>query len=78
MRPGLIERLFITKTWNKEGVYRLRICLGGDWVDVTIDDLLPCSPYGGPLFAGCPRNELWVMLLEKAYAKLFGSYYALN
>ena len=54
------------------------MCHGGDWIDVTIDDLFPCSPFGEPLFAGCPRNELWVMLLEKAYAKLLGSYYALN
>jgi hypothetical protein len=47
-------------------------------VDVTIDDLFPCSPLGDPLFAGSSRNELWVMLLEKAYAKLHGSYFALN
>ena len=41
-RPALIERLFITKEWNKEGVYRLRICKDGEWVEVTIDDLFPC------------------------------------
>lgn len=77
-RPSLIERLFVTKTWNNEGIYKLRICHGGDWVDVTIDNLFPCSPFGEPLFAKCPRNELWVMLLEKSYAKLLGSYYALK
>lgn len=77
-RPPLIERLFLTKEFNKEGVYRVRLCSGGFWRTVTIDDFFPCEPKGGPIFAGSSDNELWVMILEKAYAKLFGSYYLLN
>ena len=77
-RPHLIERLFITKEYNSEGVYRVRLCNGGHWQIVTIDDLFPCEPKGGPIFSGCSDNELWVLILEKAYAKLFGSYYLLN
>jgi len=74
----LIERLFITKEWNKEGIYRVRICKGGSWREVTIDDLIPCEPRGEPIFTGCDNNEIWVMLLEKAYAKVHGSYYLLS
>ena len=77
-RPPLIERLFDTKIWNREGIYRLKICKGGEWIQVTIDDLFPCEPFGEPLFANCANNEIWVMLLEKAYAKVHGSYYLLK
>jgi calpain-15 len=62
-RPPLIERLFVTKEYNKEGVYRLRLHSGGQWHIITIDDFFPCEPKGAPLFAGCADNELWVMIL---------------
>jgi len=77
-RPPLIERLFITKDWNPEGIYRIKLCKGGEWVEVTVDDLFPCEPLGGPLFTGCVNNEIWVMILEKAFAKVHGSYYLLK
>ena len=77
-KPPLIERLFITKLWNKEGIYRVKICKGGMWVEVTVDDMFPCEPNGNPIFSGCVNNEIWVMILEKAYAKVHGSYFLLK
>lgn len=77
-RPPLIERLFITKEWNPEGIYRLRICKGGRWQEVTIDDYFPCEPFGDPIFTRCVNNEIWPILLEKAYAKIHGSYYMIK
>uniref|UniRef100_A0A1A7WJG4 Calpain 10 n=1 Tax=Iconisemion striatum TaxID=60296 RepID=A0A1A7WJG4_9TELE len=46
----------------------------GDWTEVTIDDRLPCI--GSTLcFSRCHSpSAFWVALLEKAYAKLHGSY----
>jgi calpain-15 len=77
-RPGLVKRLFITEEYNKEGVYKLRFCKNGEWIVVTIDDYIPCRMDGGPMFSyGC-TNELWVLLVEKAYAKLHGNYESLN
>ena len=77
-RPALIERLFITKEITKSGIYRVRLCKNGEWVTVTIDDFFPCYPEGEPIFAKCHANEMWVMILEKAYAKLHGNYYLLR
>ena len=45
---------------------------------VTIDDYLPCFINGGPYFAHCSGNELWVSLLEKAFAKVHGDYYTIE
>jgi calpain-15 len=77
-RPALIERLFLSKEVNVNGIYRLKICKNGEWQVITIDDLIPCFPMDEPLFSKCHGNEIWMMLLEKAYAKLHGSYYLLR
>jgi hypothetical protein len=43
-----------------------------------VDDLFPCEPNGAPLFSSCMNGELWLMILEKAYAKVHGSYFLLK
>lgn len=51
----------------------------GDWVEVSVDTLLPCNEANEPMFAHAKDPaEVWVALLEKAYAKLHGSYEALD
>jgi len=77
-RPQLVRRLFLTSQRSEEGLYRLRLCKDGEWVEVTVDDYFPCFPNDKPMFSRSHGNELWVMLLEKAYAKLVGSYMLLR
>jgi len=43
------------------------------WDSVTIDDFVPCVN-GEPIMAKPQDHEMWVLLLEKAFAKWFGSY----
>jgi hypothetical protein len=76
--PALVKRLFITDEYNEFGIYQLRICKNGEWVVVTVDDYIPCTLKGGPMFSINRGNELWVCLLEKAYAKLHGNYWQLR
>lgn len=45
----------------------------GIWEEVIIDDKIPCRGRT-PLYSRGNGNELWVLLLEKAWAKLYGSY----
>jgi len=42
---------------------------------VIIDDFVPVWPHNNlPMFAKAKDNSLWVLLLEKAWAKLHGTY----
>ena len=45
---------------------------------MTIDELIPCFAKGEPAFSQSIEKDLWVPLLEKAYAKLFGGYHQLR
>jgi len=76
--PTLIERLFLTEEANRAGLYALWLCDNGVWRPILLDDYLPCRQYSGayfPAFAQCKAGEIWVPLLEKAYAKIHGSYF---
>jgi Calpain family cysteine protease len=48
------------------GVYQFRFYKAGMWRVVSVDDHLPCSVSGGPIYGRCrDPNELWVSLVEK-------------
>ena len=40
---------------------------------ISVDDRFPCGNRG-PVFSRSKENEIWVMLIEKVYAKIYGSY----
>ena len=91
--PPLVHSLF-TSNWRDEsepslraaptcdpdGFYELRLCKNGQWTDVRVDDLIPCHPGIGtrPKFSQAVEEEMWVLLVEKAFAKLHGCYHALR
>ena len=45
----------------------------GKWRIIDLDENVPAI-YSSPVFGKSLDKELWVILLEKAWAKLYGSY----
>ena len=66
--------MFHTKTINSAGIYLVKLYINGIQHPVIVDDYLPCNPNGSPAFATSQDSELWVSILEKAWAKLHGTY----
>ena len=52
----------------------VRLFLNGNETMVIVDDHLPVQKSGKPAFATCRDGEIWVSILEKAWAKLHGTY----
>jgi len=73
-----IESVFLKNELQQNpetGAYIIRFYFLNDPVEVIIDDLLPKDGQGNWSFCNSDSgNNLWPMLLEKAYAKLHGGY----
>uniref|UniRef100_A0A914BXG3 Calpain-15 n=1 Tax=Acrobeloides nanus TaxID=290746 RepID=A0A914BXG3_9BILA len=78
-RPEILEKIVLTKTYNSHGVYQIRLCADGLWQTVVVDDFFPCEARSKSMaFAVGRKNQLWVPLIEKALAKIYGNYIALR
>lgn len=46
----------------------------GKRIKVIVDEFFPCYSNNTPAYSRAHGKEIWVMILEKAFAKLHGSY----
>ncbi|CAG9325980.1 unnamed protein product [Blepharisma stoltei] len=78
--PMKIAGLFGTdELEHSQGKYHIRLCKNGEIINVVIDDLIPCiAGTDTPIFTKSNWVDFWMLLLEKAYAKVHGSYLSLK
>eukprot|EP00854_Cymbomonas_tetramitiformis_P010323 gene10323-12209_t len=75
--PGAVKRVFVSKQYSRYGKYTVRLFdkVNNKWLRISVDDYIPCEEGTcTPLFAQPNGLEVWVMILEKAFAKFVGSY----
>ena len=77
--PERIKKIFLTREVNEAGCYAVTIYVNGEKRTVVVDDYFPYDPNTEKWAFSRPSreegtNEIWVLILEKVWAKVFGSY----
>ncbi|KFO23311.1 Calpain-13 [Fukomys damarensis] len=75
--PQCLQKILMEQSFSHQyaGIFHFRFWQCGQWVEVVIDDRLPVVGEECLFVKPCNGNqEFWPCLLEKAYAKLRGSY----
>nr|XP_034308923.1 calpain-8-like [Crassostrea gigas]XP_034308924.1 calpain-8-like [Crassostrea gigas]XP_034308925.1 calpain-8-like [Crassostrea gigas] len=80
-KPKLLRRIIPRDSYpvepqNYDGIFHCRFWRFGIWDDVFVDDYLPII-YKKQIYSAhsvTDPNEMWVSLLEKAFARMYGSY----
>lgn len=76
-KPFLIQNAFVTRSFNPRGKYIIRLFDTGEkkFKNIEVDDYVPCDSRSGlPKYQKLNSNEMWPLLLEKAFAKFRGGY----
>jgi hypothetical protein len=73
--PELLAEKYLFEV-NPAHYYGVRLFIDGEWRIIKTDDKFPCQNEQ-VLYAKPNDREIWVMLLEKVFAKAFGSYAAI-
>lgn len=74
--PERIYKMFLTLELNKAGCYAVSLHISGQCTTVVVDDRFPYCPHKErwAFSRTNSSNEIWVLIIEKAWAKVFGSY----
>ena len=76
-----LQRILKTHDVNQVGIYRVKFFINGLRTSVIVDDFIPViveGKYRRPAFIYSQKQLFWATLIEKAWAKINGSYAAIR
>jgi calpain-15 len=73
-----LDRVLLSRKLSECGAYHIRLAVAGEWKTTLVDDYLPCKKNGTCAYAWGRGRQLWVPLIEKAAAMVYGSWEALQ
>lgn len=74
-RPRVVARIFARYEMTPAGLFSLYLNQMGEWKNVIIDDSIPFNENTNNwAFTRASGPELWPLLIEKAFAKMYGCY----
>ena len=73
--PDKIRKMFKQTSKNEKGFYEIEFFIDGKKQIVIVDDYIPAFKESKqPCYARSVKKQIWVILLEKAWAKVNGGY----
>jgi len=76
--PERIRELFVSQVVNPQGLFGVRLIQDGIMQEVLVDSYVPVNENDELQFSKTHGPELWVIMLEKAYAKVKGCYMSIG
>jgi calpain-15 len=71
--PELVYRLFVLEK-NPSHIFGVCLFIDGIWKTIALDGCFPISE-GKKFYGAQPHHsEIWVLLIEKAWAKIYKTY----
>ena len=68
--PSIFKKIILSKDYNPNGKYEVKLFVDGEFKTITIDDYFPCIEGTNVYFFTRPSNfEIWPILIEKAWLK---------
>ena len=73
--PNKVKQMFKQSEKNEKGFYEIEVFIDGEKQIIIVDDYIPAYKSNKNIyFARSNKKKIWVILLEKAWAKVNGGY----
>jgi hypothetical protein len=76
--PKIIENMFVDRHLWSEGIFKTKWLLQGKESIVSVDNMIPAGDTDTYFTHGSPTGEWWPVVLSKTWAKIFGSFKAVE
>lgn len=75
--PEIIFKNFVLLK-NPSSIYGLKFFIDGRWKTIITDAFFPVDANNKLVYATSGTNDIWILLIEKAVAKIYKSYSSLS